>query len=164
MQDFELICTNAMRYNQKRSRIHKAARTILRAGMKQLQGAEAQGRAAVMALHPDGVDAALKDEADHPAPEPAKQRRGSVGTSNGTRKTAPAPLEADSKLLTAMPATLHLPNGIKMATPGTSPAQAATRSDAPCESSQAAVDFDPMVGPNFGRGNRDRVEWAGVLM
>lgn len=36
VRDFELICTNAMKYNQKRSRIHKLALVMLRAGKKLL--------------------------------------------------------------------------------------------------------------------------------
>ena len=44
MADFELICNNAMTYNQKRSRVHKSAAIMLRAGMKQLQAAELPGR------------------------------------------------------------------------------------------------------------------------
>lgn len=42
--DFELICSNAMTYNQKRSRVHKSALSMLRAGKKQLQAAELEGR------------------------------------------------------------------------------------------------------------------------
>ena len=44
MADFELICSNAMTYNQKRSRVHKSALSMLRAGKKQLQAAELEGR------------------------------------------------------------------------------------------------------------------------
>ena len=40
--DFELICNNAMTYNQKRSRVHHAAVTLLRAGTKLFLGAEDQ--------------------------------------------------------------------------------------------------------------------------
>ena len=40
--DFELVCNNAMTYNQKRSRVHHAALTVLRAGSKLFQGAEDQ--------------------------------------------------------------------------------------------------------------------------
>lgn len=44
VEDFELICNNAMIYNQKRSRVHKSALAILRAGKKWLQAAELAGR------------------------------------------------------------------------------------------------------------------------
>lgn len=44
VEDFELICNNAMIYNQKRSRVHKSALSILRAGKKWLQAAELAGR------------------------------------------------------------------------------------------------------------------------
>ncbi|BDA41501.1 probable Bromodomain-containing protein 9 at N-terminal half [Coccomyxa sp. Obi] len=61
--DFELICSNAMTYNQKRSRVHKSALSMLRAGKKQLQAAELEGRKAVALLHPEGPTAAAADEA-----------------------------------------------------------------------------------------------------
>ena len=44
VEDFELICNNAMIYNQKRSRVHKTALSVLRAGKKWLQAAELAGR------------------------------------------------------------------------------------------------------------------------
>eukprot|EP00873_Tetraselmis_striata_P020916 jgi/Tetstr1/441180/TSEL_029438.t1 len=63
VEDFELICSNATTYNQRRSKIHKAAATMLRAGKKLLQSAELEGRKAVALLHPDGpVAAALEEE------------------------------------------------------------------------------------------------------
>ena len=40
VDDFKLMCNNAMVYNQKRSRVHKTAVTMLRAGIKQLQHIE----------------------------------------------------------------------------------------------------------------------------
>lgn len=43
VEDFKLMCNNAMVYNQKRSRVHKTAVTMLRAGIKQLQHMEADG-------------------------------------------------------------------------------------------------------------------------
>eukprot|EP00887_Chlorella_sp_A99_P002059 scaffold18.g2059.t1 len=54
VRDFELICTNAMKYNQKRSRIHKLALVMLRAGKKLLIEVETQGRKAIERLHPAG--------------------------------------------------------------------------------------------------------------
>ncbi|CAG9462310.1 unnamed protein product [Pedinophyceae sp. YPF-701] len=60
--DFELICNNAMKYNQKRSRVHKAAHTLIRAGKKTLQGAELEGRKAVTLMHPGGPQQAAADE------------------------------------------------------------------------------------------------------
>lgn len=35
--DFELICANALSFNQKRSRVHRAAVTMLQAGRLLLQ-------------------------------------------------------------------------------------------------------------------------------
>ena len=40
MGDFDLIFSNAMTYNQKRSRVYHAAEALIRAGTKLLQGAE----------------------------------------------------------------------------------------------------------------------------
>ncbi|GAB4819742.1 hypothetical protein N2152v2_006788 [Parachlorella kessleri] len=51
VRDFELICSNAMKYNQKRSRIHKLALVMLRAGKKLLVELEPEGRRAVADLH-----------------------------------------------------------------------------------------------------------------
>ena len=36
VDDFELIANNAMRYNQKRSRVHRSAVNLLRHGKKHL--------------------------------------------------------------------------------------------------------------------------------
>lgn len=63
VEDFELIANNAMTYNQKRSRVHKAAITMLRAGKKHLQNLELQGRKGISLLHPGGPQAAAADEA-----------------------------------------------------------------------------------------------------
>lgn len=63
VEDFELIANNAMTYNQKRSRVHKAAITMLRAGKKHLQALELQGRKGISLLHPGGPQAAAADEA-----------------------------------------------------------------------------------------------------
>ena len=43
VDDFKLMSNNAMLYNQKRSRVHKTAVTMLRAGIKQLQHIEVEG-------------------------------------------------------------------------------------------------------------------------
>lgn len=50
VRDFELMFNNAMLYNQKRSRVHKQALVILRAGMKQLLDCEIDGRSALERL------------------------------------------------------------------------------------------------------------------
>lgn len=50
VRDFELMFNNAMLYNQKRSRVHKQALVILRAGMKQLLDCEIEGRSALEKL------------------------------------------------------------------------------------------------------------------
>ncbi|CAL5223173.1 g5644 [Coccomyxa viridis] len=63
VEDFELICSNAMIYNQRRSRVHKSALAILRAGKKWLQAAELAGRRAIAMLHPEGQAAAAAEEA-----------------------------------------------------------------------------------------------------
>lgn len=58
VRDFDLICSNAMRYNQKRSRVHKQALVMLRAGKKQLAEMELEGRRAIAVLHPSSIGAA----------------------------------------------------------------------------------------------------------
>ena len=50
VRDFELIFNNAMLYNQKRSRVHKQALVLLRAGMKLLLDSETEGRSALETL------------------------------------------------------------------------------------------------------------------
>jgi hypothetical protein len=62
-RDFNLICNNAMRYNQKRSRVHRSALVMLRAGNKLLAEMELEGRRAVSVLHP-GRPASGADPAD----------------------------------------------------------------------------------------------------
>jgi hypothetical protein len=62
VEDFELICNNATTYNQRRSKIHKAAAQMLRSGKKLLQTSELEGRKAVALLHPDGPHAAALEE------------------------------------------------------------------------------------------------------
>lgn len=54
VEDFELICNNAMVYNQKRSKIHKCAVAMLRQGKKVLQQEEMFGRKAFAILNPGG--------------------------------------------------------------------------------------------------------------
>ena len=40
MGDFDLVFSNAMTYNQRKSRVYHAAEALVRAGAKLLQGAE----------------------------------------------------------------------------------------------------------------------------
>jgi Bromodomain len=65
IEDFELICSNAMTYNQKRSLIHKAALNLLRHGKKHLHSwrTELEGKRAIHNLHPDGPARAAQEEA-----------------------------------------------------------------------------------------------------
>ena len=58
VRDFELICTNAMKYNQKRSRVHKQGLVMLRAGKKLLAEMEVEGRRAMAAMVAAGIAAA----------------------------------------------------------------------------------------------------------
>ena len=58
VRDFELICNNAMKYNQKRSRVHKQGLVMLRAGKKLLAEMEAEGRRAMAAMVAAGIAAA----------------------------------------------------------------------------------------------------------
>ncbi|KDD71213.1 hypothetical protein H632_c5543p0, partial [Helicosporidium sp. ATCC 50920] len=50
VRDVQLIASNAMRYNRRRSRVHRQALVLLRAGKKLLAEAELEGRKAFAAL------------------------------------------------------------------------------------------------------------------
>ena len=54
--DFDLICSNAMTYNQKRSMVHKAAGTFLRNGRKLLQTHELSVRKSMSKYYKTGAD------------------------------------------------------------------------------------------------------------
>eukprot|EP00884_Botryococcus_braunii_P006638 jgi/Botrbrau1/15976/Bobra.0375s0003.1 len=143
-----------MQYNQRRSRIFKAAKSMLRAGMKHLQGNEAQGRAAIIAMHPDGPDAALEEEAKHPAPQASNRRsRASIGTANGTRKGPSAILGSEVKVPTMLHSASHLQNAVRLGpTRSTSVLQnpAIARLNARPESfGQAAQVFEPTMNINM---------------
>jgi hypothetical protein len=62
VRDFELICSNAMRYNQKRSRIHKVALVLLRGGKRLMKEMELEGRRAISVLHPAGPASLQPDD------------------------------------------------------------------------------------------------------
>lgn len=62
VDDFVLICSNAMTYNQKRSRVHRAALQLLRQGKKVLSDHELVARRALTIVHPDGPAQAALDE------------------------------------------------------------------------------------------------------
>lgn len=62
MDDLVLLCNNAIEYNPKRSRVHKAALKLLDAGRRLLQSLEVEGRKAIAMLHPEGPAQAAKDE------------------------------------------------------------------------------------------------------
>lgn len=63
VDDFELIANNAMRYNQKRSRVHRSAVNLLRHGKKHLNTVQLEATRAIHMLHPDGPIAAAQEEA-----------------------------------------------------------------------------------------------------
>ena len=63
VDDFELIANNAMRYNQKRSRVHRSAVNLLRHGKKYLNTVQLEATRAIHMLHPDGPIAAAQEEA-----------------------------------------------------------------------------------------------------
>ena len=54
-EDFELICSNARRYNAAKTKVHKAASNLLRAGGKMLKQYELDVRKALNQLHPEGA-------------------------------------------------------------------------------------------------------------
>lgn len=63
VEDFELIGSNAMRYNQKRSRVHRSAVNLLRHGKKHLNNVQLEATRAIHLLHPEGPVAAAQEEA-----------------------------------------------------------------------------------------------------
>lgn len=63
VDDFELIANNAMRYNQKRSRVHRSAVNLLRHGKKHLNTVQLEATRAIHMLHPEGPTAAAQEEA-----------------------------------------------------------------------------------------------------
>lgn len=65
IDDFVLICTNALTYNQKRSRVHRAALQLMRQGKKLLSDHELVARRALTMVHPDGpAQATLEEQQD----------------------------------------------------------------------------------------------------
>lgn len=62
VEDFELIGNNAMRYNQKRSRVHRSAVNLLRHGKKHLNTVQLEATRAIHMLHPEGPVAAAQEE------------------------------------------------------------------------------------------------------
>merc|ERR1712091_450454 len=74
-EDFELICSNAASYNQKRSRVHKAAQTFLRNGRKTLRDMELAVRKELAGQHPGGREgAAAAERAGKPREAGLRQR------------------------------------------------------------------------------------------
>ncbi len=63
VEDFELIGNNAMRYNQKRSRVHRSAVNLLRHGKKHLNNVQLEATRAIHLLHPEGPVVAAQEEA-----------------------------------------------------------------------------------------------------
>ena len=63
VEDFELIANNAMRYNQKRSRVHRSAVNLLRHGKKHLNTVQLEATRAIHMLHPEGPIVAAQEEA-----------------------------------------------------------------------------------------------------
>lgn len=65
IDDFVLICNNALTYNQKRSRVHRAALQLMRQGKKLLSDHELVARRALTMVHPDGpAQATLEEQQD----------------------------------------------------------------------------------------------------
>ena len=97
--DFELMCSNAMVYNQKRSRVHKTAVTMLRQGKKQLQVIEAEGQRAILALNPDAVPctAPLANGHSTTAGSPAEQPTGAAAAVGPNQPGPARPQKAPQK-------------------------------------------------------------------
>ena len=62
LADFELICANAMAFNQKRSRVYKRAEIVLKTGKKLFAADRALICAALEVLHPAGRVAAQAED------------------------------------------------------------------------------------------------------
>ena len=116
--DFELMCSNAMVYNQKRSRVHKTAVTMLRQGKKQLQVIEAEGQRAILALNPNAVPymAPLANGHSTTAGSPAEQPAGAAavgpiqpGPARPQKPPQKPPLKAPQKAGLRSPPKPQLP-------------------------------------------------------
>ena len=73
----ELICSNAVSFNQKISKVYKNAQALSKASRKQFQIERSLLLEAIAVLHPGGVEAARKDQAEEEknlklAPPPKK--------------------------------------------------------------------------------------------
>ena len=62
--DVELLCHNAMIFNQKISKVYKNAQALLKGAKKQFAIERPLLHEAMLALHPDGPEAAKKDDAE----------------------------------------------------------------------------------------------------
>lgn len=102
-EDFELVCTNAMKYNQKRSRVHRSAVNLLRHGKKHLNNVQLEITRAIHMLHPQGPIAAAQEES-------AANRAGSapaLTTSNANKLSQALDLPVPSKQLSKIPSGLE---------------------------------------------------------
>ena len=95
--DFELMCANALLYNQKRSRVHKTATSMLRHGRKQLQDIEAAGIKAILALNPKAVPkqspAAVANGGPHSAPAALLHKAPPKAPPKPALRSPPKPLQ-----------------------------------------------------------------------
>lgn len=102
-EDFELVCTNAMKYNQKRSRVHRSAVNLLRHGKKHLNNVQLETTRAIHMLHPDGPIAAAQEESavNRAASAPA------ATTSNVNKLSQALDFPIPSKQLSKIPSGLE---------------------------------------------------------
>lgn len=75
--DLELVCSNALSFNQKISKVYKNAQALSKASKKQFQIERSLLLEAIAVLHPGGLEAARKDQAEEEkslkfAPPPKK--------------------------------------------------------------------------------------------
>ena len=76
----ELICSNAVTFNLKPSKVYKNAQALSKAAKKQFQVERGLLVEAIAVLHPEGAEGAKRDEAEeerqlkcaHPPKKPAK--------------------------------------------------------------------------------------------
>lgn len=103
-EDFELVCTNAMKYNQKRSRVHRSAVNLLRHGKKHLNNVQLEATRAIHMLHPEGPSVAAQEESavNRAASAPA------ATVSNANKLSQALEYPVPSKQLSKVPSVMDM--------------------------------------------------------
>lgn len=101
--DVELICSNAITFNLKPSKVYKNAQALSKASKKQFALERGLLVEAIAALHPGGPEAAMKDEAEEekqikacpPPKKPAKPSKPPKKPPTASGLTGINPLQLD---------------------------------------------------------------------